>query len=1008
MYTVKYYYKNRPLAEEGLKTLTADVRIDLLPHQDTLGKGHYGEVRELGYSQADTTVIYPYSVIKLGRVHVREREYLELEAHLFFEAHGGSVFYDTTPTEDSEYLNYTLIIKKLPGITLDVYLQNESIDDIEKLKIFIAILQALQNLHAKGIIHGDVKPKNILINKTEFGYEINFIDFGCGCKLGYEAVTTFKSCSYWTSDRVEMTPDKPIPAGIVYHDVFSLAYSLASSFPFFRELPFIQYALNQSLQVDSSTLLNAAIQLLATNISDKISSLEYRLLCNTHTLMILKSRLPQLPDLTKQLWGLSDELIQEVRSRLMLPILTERLRSFNTSSFTSTERVLDHCPFNVYTTLYKRLISQPVLLKFIFTKLLIEHFAEINCIDYLLAFSKTEIKCLIVADPLLHAAAELLASQSIDIDIAIDHAKYHLLNSVRSVINTLYLNINFIFGTENIHVEPSSLRIYLPEISPQQIRILGFLHEEITAVRQIKFKQFMRTYCYDFPNYLTFGLICNEAIYSRLTHNPALAEASFSESSLTLIQANCFKSALLYCSSDTNFIFFATASIEEILALSKIAESESLLSAIETIQQICKKKFYDYLLTFCLHNDHYIYYACADLTESKFALAQNSLIEFNAHFIPEDLLMTIRTLCYNQLRERLTKLCIDSINYIDYATASLEEIYRLFANHQAELGKLTKFISNELIFEIKALCLQKVKVYLSDFCLRDENYIYYATCSFSFVKAKLEAKIGNKPLSDDMINTLRSDCFIKLRTENKTKALITFIELLANRNLVNTARILCITLASIKTQTTLWLTSEGFGPHELEEEGVTSTREESIHSINQSIEQLISLLFPLTTDELPSEKLIFNLYEQFKLLSLISSELSRLELESTLAPFKIYLSAHATPESLRFFRILYAHQITHGSLSALIENLEITYENFPDLKDWLFSVILNAYFLFITPTHDKTAEDLMRFIDQNSIREPTSTPKLTPSPALPAGESRLVADQDSIPQHDIHLIMGRG
>ena len=53
----------------------------------------------------------------------------------------------------------------------------------KSIKILRNILQAIEDLHSNKIIHRDIKPQNILLQKIDDDYEIKLIDFGLSCSF---------------------------------------------------------------------------------------------------------------------------------------------------------------------------------------------------------------------------------------------------------------------------------------------------------------------------------------------------------------------------------------------------------------------------------------------------------------------------------------------------------------------------------------------------------------------------------------------------------------------------------------------------------------------------------------------------------------------------------------------------------------------------------------------------------------------------------------------------------
>jgi serine/threonine protein kinase len=70
------------------------------------------------------------------------------------------------------------VMELVKGIPITRYCDQEKLGTRERLRLFIAVCQAIQHAHQKGIIHRDIKPSNILVTLLEGAPVPKVIDFG--------------------------------------------------------------------------------------------------------------------------------------------------------------------------------------------------------------------------------------------------------------------------------------------------------------------------------------------------------------------------------------------------------------------------------------------------------------------------------------------------------------------------------------------------------------------------------------------------------------------------------------------------------------------------------------------------------------------------------------------------------------------------------------------------------------------------------------------------------------
>lgn len=88
---------------------------------------------------------------------------------------------------------WRLIMPFFNGVKLDDYIQNEEHTTHDLANIFVGMLEALEDLHRKDIIHGDIAGRNIIVCCKQNELKFYFIDFGMAYSRRGKATTGFIS-----------------------------------------------------------------------------------------------------------------------------------------------------------------------------------------------------------------------------------------------------------------------------------------------------------------------------------------------------------------------------------------------------------------------------------------------------------------------------------------------------------------------------------------------------------------------------------------------------------------------------------------------------------------------------------------------------------------------------------------------------------------------------------------------------------------------------------------------
>ena len=78
------------------------------------------------------------------------------------------------------------VMELVRGVPITEYCDANQLSPRERLPLFIAVCQAVQHAHQKGVIHRDLKPNNILVAPHDGVPVVKVIDFGVAKALGQQ------------------------------------------------------------------------------------------------------------------------------------------------------------------------------------------------------------------------------------------------------------------------------------------------------------------------------------------------------------------------------------------------------------------------------------------------------------------------------------------------------------------------------------------------------------------------------------------------------------------------------------------------------------------------------------------------------------------------------------------------------------------------------------------------------------------------------------------------------
>lgn len=151
------------------------------PSNDILGEGAFGKVFRAVDTESGSTV-----AIKVAPVNMSNESHSlkhEFETVGKVDPHLHIALYDECYRFSVEWagLHDFAVLEYYPLGSLDKIIKNQKLTDTEKHDLAVGILEGLRHLHntgAQGVVHRDLKPRNVLIQKWRGKYVPKITDFG--------------------------------------------------------------------------------------------------------------------------------------------------------------------------------------------------------------------------------------------------------------------------------------------------------------------------------------------------------------------------------------------------------------------------------------------------------------------------------------------------------------------------------------------------------------------------------------------------------------------------------------------------------------------------------------------------------------------------------------------------------------------------------------------------------------------------------------------------------------
>ena len=194
-----------------------------------LGEGGMGIV----YEAAETGPVRRRVAVKVIRAGLRSdditaRFEAERQALALMDHPGIAKVFNAGETETGDPYFAMELVKGLP---IDDFCDTQKLSTEGRLQLFIAVCEAVQHAHQKGVIHRDIKPSNVLVTEQDGRPQPKIIDFGIAKALGLQLTdkTYLTQAGFPIGTAAYMSPEQAGSSGVdvdTRTDIYSLGVIL--------------------------------------------------------------------------------------------------------------------------------------------------------------------------------------------------------------------------------------------------------------------------------------------------------------------------------------------------------------------------------------------------------------------------------------------------------------------------------------------------------------------------------------------------------------------------------------------------------------------------------------------------------------------------------------------------------------------------------------------------------------------------------------------------------------